>query len=262
MIDKISVSTMGGLGNTLFQIAAAYSISLRDKLELIVDSTNHHGAHHNINKYKDNIFRNINFSESVVPFKSYGEPEFKYRPIPEFQENTKLVGYFQSEKYFKEYSYEIKNLFFPKPEIFQKLNSLYGELFTFDSLTTIHVRRGDYLSLPTHHPVLPIDYYQKAISLLNENQIFLIFSDDLDWCRNNFDFIENKVFVDDLEDYEELYLMSRCNNNIIANSSFSWWGAWLNDYQNKIVISPEKWFGPSLDFHNTEDIYCEGWIKI
>ena len=258
---NISVNTMGGLGNILFQIAAAYSVSLRDNMQLIVDSTNHFGGHYGISKYTNNILRYINFSENKINYPIFGENGHQYSEIPKFQSNTKLNGYFQSEKYFDKIRDEVLNLYSPTNDIIIKINEYYLDVLK-NKTTSLHVRRGDYLGIPNYHPTLPIEYYQNALKFIDANETILVFSDDIEWCKSNFDFIKNKIFIDNLNDYEELYLMSICNNNIIANSTFSWWGAWLNKNMHKKVISPKIWFGPSLANLKTYDIYCDKWIII
>lgn len=261
-MNTISINTMGGLGNTLFQVSVAYSISIRDNMNLLIDTTNHYGSHYGISKYKNNILRNISFSDKSLSYTHYGEQGFNYYEIPNFLENTKLIGHFQSEKYFVKYRDSILDLYSPTKDITTKLMELYGEILKNNNTTSLHIRRGDYVGLPNHHPVLPMDYYKNSINYFSDSQIYLIFSDDIEWCKSNLAFIENKIFVDNLDDYEELYLMSICNNNIIANSTFSWWGAWLNTNENKKVISPLTWFGTSYSSYNTSDIYCDNWIKL
>ena len=260
-MNRISINTMGGLGNVLFQVVTAYSISKRDNMSLIVDPTNHHGAHYGISKYTTNILRNIPFSTEPLNFTNYGEQGHHYTEIPIFNSDTKLIGYFQSEKYFKDYRDEVIELLSPTNEIITKITEKYSDVLK-NKTTSLHVRRGDYLGLPDFHPVLPIEYYKESLKLIDNNSTVLIFSDDVTWCESNFDFIKNKIFITDLEDFEELYLMSMCDDNIISNSTFSWWGAWLNTKINKKIISPKVWFGPSLSQLQTYDIYCENWIKI
>jgi hypothetical protein len=103
----------------------------------------------------------------------------------------------------------------------------------------------------------------KAIKKMPKDSVFLIFSDDIQWCKENFpDMPEKFRFIEGNKDYEDLYIMSHCKNNIIANSSFSWWGAWLNSNLEKTIIAPATWFGPTLQNNDTTDLYCEGWIKI
>jgi len=260
-MNKISINTMGGLGNVLFQISATYSISKRDNMLLIIDATNHHGAHYGVSKYNNNILRNINFSTTPLNFSGYGEQGHHFTEIPKFNFDTKLIGYFQTEKYFINYRTEILELFSPTDEITSKLTEKYYETLKKNT-TSLHVRRGDYLGLPDFHPVLPIEYYKESLKLIGYDSTILIFSDDIDWCKSNFDFIKDKIFISDLEDFEELYLMSMCDNNIISNSTFSWWGAWLNQNLEKKVISPKVWFGQSLSYLQTLDIYCDNWLVI
>jgi hypothetical protein len=132
------------------------------------------------------------------------------------------------------------------------------------------VRRGDFLNLKSanlFHGVLPIHYYRLAIDYIikkTTNVTFFIFSDDMAWCKTNFNFISSKVFVDGsalgISTHEELILMSYCQHNIIANSSFSWWGAWLNKNANKLVIAPKNWFADKTI--NTSNLIPESWIKV
>jgi hypothetical protein len=190
-----------------------------------------------------------------------GEGGFHYTPIPKIEGNIKLIGHFQSEKYFINHKNEILKLFEIDDITKNYLLEKYGEILNQDTCS-IHVRRGDYLGLQNHHPIQPIEYYQKAINIIGEENHFLIFSDDIKWCEENFSFLKNKTFVSDNLDYEDLYLMSMCNNNILANSTFSWWGAWLNNNENKQVIIPSKWFGVSNSHLNTNDLYCNKWIKL
>jgi hypothetical protein len=257
----VSIEIKGGIGNILFQISTAYATSLDNKVEMIVDNSNYYGGHFGLDKYKNNIFRNIPFSIGPTTYPVYGEKEFKYNELPNFKNDVKLIGYFQSEKYFTKYRNEILGLFSPTNYILDRINKYYS-LILEKNTCSIHVRRGDYLHLGDFHPTQKESYYIEATKKLDKDTFYLIFSDDINWCLKNFDFIENKIFVDNLEDYEELYLMSMCKNNIIANSSFSWWGAWMNKNENKKIISPSIWFGKSLHYHDTSDIYCENWIKI
>ena len=127
---------------------------------------------------------------------------------------------------------------------------------------SLHIRRGDYVRLSQFHALQPIDYYQNSVNIIGEEYEYLIFSDDIEWCKNNFNFIKNKHFIEGNTNYEDLYLMSICDNNIITNSSFSWWGAWMNKNETKKVISPKIWFGEKNSHLNTKDIYVKNWIII
>jgi hypothetical protein len=209
----------------------------------------------------NNIFRKVKFSNELINQKHIGEGGFQYNPIPTIDGNVKLLGHFQSEKYFMDHKNEILELFELDDLTKTYLLEKYGDVLNQDTCS-IHVRRGDYLSLPNHHPVQPIDYYENAVKIIGGDKHFLIFSDDIKWCEENFGFIKNKTFISNNLDYQDLYLMSMCKNNIIANSTFSWWGAWLNKNENKKVVSPTKWFGVMYSSFKTDDLYCNNWIKI
>lgn len=252
---------MGGLGNYMFQIATAYSIAKRDNKELVCDYSDNMVPHKPFSEYSDNIFRKIKFSNGIDSPIQINELGFNYNPIPKVDGNVKLNGYFQSEKYFKHIRNEIVDLFDLPQIIKEKINKKYEDILEQDTCS-IHVRRGDYLGLSNYHPQQPIDYYKKSIDIIGEDKTFVIFSDDIDWCKNNLDFIKNGFFISENKDYEDLYLMSLCNNNIITNSTFSWWGAWLNRNMSKKVIAPNIWFGVSNSHLNTSDLYCDKWIKI
>lgn len=259
-MNTVSTNIQGGLGNVMFQIATGYSTSLDEKSNFIVDITEHYNGHHPLTKYTNNILKKINFSSEKIPYEVYNVGSFHYCELPKFNRNIKLSGYFQSEKYFKKNRNHIINLFECNNEIESKILEKYGDVLR-NKTCSIHIRRGDYLHLNDYHPTLPLDYYKDAYNIIGEDSTYLIFSDDIEFCESQFNFIKNKIFIQNLEDYEELYLMSFCDNNIIANSSFSWWGAWLNKKEN-IVISPRTWFGPAYSSYITEDLYSEKWIII
>jgi hypothetical protein len=257
----ISTRLMGGLGNMMFQIATAHSVAIRDNKEMICDIRDMQIPHKPYTIYTNNILRNVKFSNDLINLNHMGEGGFHYTPIPKIDGNVKLVGHFQSEKYFTNYKTEILKLFEIDDTTKNYLLEKYGVIINQDTCS-IHIRRGDYLGLPTHHPTQSIDYYKNAIQIVGEKKHFLVFSDDIEWCKENFNFLNNKTFISDNKDYEDLYLMSLCKNNIIANSTFSWWGAWLNNNENKKVIIPSKWFGVYNSHLNTNDLYCDKWIKL
>ena len=247
----------GGLGNNMFQIAAAHSLALDNNDISVFNGDNVGQVHKNINEYKDNIFKNVNIQKNPKYKKTYNEPFFNFNGI-KYMDGLLLVGYFQSEKYFKHNKKEIIKLFYPNEKHIQHIKEKYEKIL--DKKTcSIHVRRGDYLNLPNHHPVCTLEYYNRAIELMTVDK-FVVFSDDIHWCRENF--IGDKfIFIEGNSDYIDLWLMSFCDNNIIANSSFSWWGAWLNKNENKKIISPETWFGEDKKLE-TKDIVPTKWKKI
>lgn len=260
-MSVVSVRLMGGLGNMLFQIATGYATSIRDGKSFICSTNDMSIPHKPYTEYVNNIFRKVLFSNLTVQH-NIGEVGFHYSEIPKIVDEGILVGFFQSEKYFKNYRNDILKLFEIDINTRNFLTEKYGELINNNNTCSIHVRRGDYLGLPEFHPVQDIEYYVNAVNEVGVDKHYLIFSDDIIWCENNFNFIKNKTIVKNNLDYQDLYLMSLCKDNIIANSSFSWWGAWLNDNKDKKVIIPNKWFGEKYSNYNTNDLYCENWIKI
>jgi len=237
MISFKELVNLGRLGNQLFQVATTIALALRNNDQYIFPYWNY-AQYCNLNNC---------FSNNIQITNTYSEPYFHYSPIP-YQQNLNLNGFFQSEKYFFDYKETIQNLLTPKNNIDIQYN-----------YTSIHVRKGDYVNLTKEYIQLDMSYYKKAMSMISTDY-YIIFSDDINWCKANFTG-NNIIFSENKTPVEDLTLMSKCANNIIANSSFSWWGAYLNKLPSKIVIAPEKWFGPSLN-HNTIDLLPENWIKI
>lgn len=268
-MDSVSIKLQGGLGNYLFQIACAYAYGLKYQKEMILTENDSVAVHKHLNNYKSNILRKVKLlpTKNYKNFKKYVEPSFSYQEIPFMKGDVYLSNYFQSEKYFKEYEKEIRELFkYPTDlvkDIINKFKNNYKIDILNDNTCSIHVRRGDYVNQPQNHPTQNMNYYMKSIKRIGiENTYFLVFSDDILWCKENFPDLPNFIFVEGLKDYEDLLLMSFCKNNIICNSTFSWWAAWLNDNKNKIIIAPKKWFGPAYNHFITDDLYKEDWVLI
>ena len=189
------------------------------------------------------------------------EKEFSYNRIVLPVGNFTLSGFFQSERYFKHCEGIVREYFAPRPDIESKLKSKYADLL--GGSCSVHVRRTDYKALQNLHPVLDIDYYRRAMAAIEQIESvdrFMVFSDDPVWCRENFG--SDVVVVEGNQGIEDMFLMSMCSHHIIANSSFSWWGAWLNPNKNKVVISPSVWFGPDLKHHDTSDLIPIDWLKV
>lgn len=181
--------------------------------------------------------------------------------------NIYLNGFFQSEKNFAEIRPLLLKEFQLKPEfITDKVKEFEKQIENNNSIS-IHIRRGDYAQNPTtraYHGLCPISYYRDAINLITEKNTephFFIFTDDVEWVKENLKISESHTFIsgNDLSGPQELWLMSKCQHNIIANSSFSWWGAWLNQNPKKTVIAPKKWTAKNTEHPN---IIAEGWITL
>jgi hypothetical protein len=282
----IIVNVKGGLGNQMFQYALYRALGSKHKeVKLDIHSYKNYGLHNgyelpeifNIkdiyctNKemkkladYNNNIFSRIR-KKLIGRKKSDVQQEgFSYMSSVFHKDNIYLDGYWQSEKFFIKSSQQIRYDFTFKKELDEKNKSFLLKIQNKNSVS-IHIRRGDYITDKLLGNVCKIDYYKKAIEKMNKevsNPLFVIFSDDIEWCKNNFNFI-NAEFVNwnkGMDSYKDMQLMSSCKHNVIANSSFSWWGAWLNNNKEKIVIAPSKWFNDeNID---TKDVIPENWIKI
>jgi len=257
---------MGGLCNMLFITAAAEYMSYEHNVDLCYNGINEHFAYlkrHGLwvahgEEYKTvfknlDWFKNQQFKGQIVRTRRIG---FGYEKIiPEH--GTEYYGYFQSYKNFDgEFT---RNLFTPSNDVLSRVNDRWVKLEK--GLTcSLHVRRGNYVVLPKNHVVQGMDYYKEAISRMRTIGVdrFVVFSDDLDWCRQAF-IGDEFIFVRDT-DYIEMFLMSRCNHNIIGNSTFSWWGAFLGDPIGRTVIGPSRWF--PHDKLDSSSIIPENWIKI
>lgn len=260
MITFSNLGRYGRLGNQMFQIASTIGISMENKIDFIFPEWICSYSKKNYNTYlKNKIYTGI-----IKIDKIYAEKSFSFQKIlfHNKQENIDLFGYFQSEKYFKNHKEIIFDIFKPNNNIESIIEYEYSKILK--NSCSVHIRRGDYLNLQHIHPILPKDYYEKSIEIIKKNRgidtNFIFFSDDIDWCKKNF-FIDNSYFISLNDDFFELMLMSNCVDNIISNSSFSWWGSWLNKNVDKIVISPKNWFGENVK-NDTTDLYCDNWLKI
>jgi len=252
---------MGGLGNQMFQISKALSEGLENGIDVKFKKESFIPMEGNQpSKYENNIFRNIKFENySDIPLQidevTWGYRDnkvFYYKPV-------KYYGYYQSSKNFKSQTEKIKSLFIPTEEFIEKIKNLYPKIFD-DGSVSIHVRRGDYLSVSEILPVIDKTYIDECLRQIGEYSNIFIFSNDKEWCKENLNY-NNSVVVDGLDDYEELWSISLCNHNIMSNSSFSWWGSYLNLNKNKKIYCPSVWFGPKGE-KNYQDIYEDNWYKI
>jgi hypothetical protein len=258
IISKI----IGGLGNQMFQYAIAQSIALENSDSFKLDTSAFDT--YELFAYRLNEFHisadiaSLQDIESIVGRSSLISKLFKRLGFGNYyverertvydssvfnKDNIYLDGYWQNEKYFYKYRKVILDAFTPKGSFSEKTENYDKQISNSESIS-VHIRRGDYLK---HDKigVLPIEYYHKAINhfIIQEPAcIFYVFSNDIQWCKESFKEVKNIVFIDNTEsEIADLWLMSHCKNNITANSSFSWWGAWLNNNPNKTIVSPKKW---------------------
>ena len=262
----IVTKLQGGLANQLFQWAYGKSLSEKYNTPLYLDLNLYTDKHIGDTRRDYSLIKFPNFSNSPLTDKSLliGKGLRTLRDNFIFSDinyddnlNYYLDGYWQSEKYFKEFESVIKEELKPNQTILDKLNKTPN---IDKNVVSMHIRRTDYVSSNGFHPVQSIEYYQKALDIISDYDYIFVFSDDIKWCKENLKF-ENMVFMEGFDDVEDLWLMSMCKNNIIANSSFSWWGSWLNSNPDKKVIAPSNWFGERANL-NTSDIIPSEWIKI
>lgn len=276
----------GGIGNQMFQYAAGHALAARLRSKFKIDTSRYEWDKYRkleiqnlkITASKANTIERLAYS-APTKFPINRLPAYLY-PVTYFKENSTafdtrskslsgniyMVGTWHSYKYFESVTDSIRKEFrfrsrFSKPgqNIVREINK--------SNAVSIHVRRGDYVTSAKFskvHPVQPISYYQQSIRLVEQrvkNPKYFIFSDDIGWCRDNLD-IDNAVFVSEQtkSGIEDLELMTHCQHAIIANSSFSWWGAWLITNQRKFVIAPKKWFADRSIV--TKDIYLPEWKVI
>jgi len=251
---------MGGLGNQMFQISHAISQGWKNNVETKFRPSSFTPMQANQpKKYLDNIFKNVNFTDDIFNAEQINSG-WSYSPInPPQDVSVEFFGYFQSNKNFLGYDEKIIELFRPSVEFINKIKVKYPEIEN-ETTVSLHVRRGDYLTISHVLPVIDKSYIDECIKKIGEYDTLFIFSDDKEWVEQNLSY-PNQIIVSEIEDYEELWLISLCKNNIMSNSSFSWWGSFLNENENKKILVPSVWFGPSGEL-NYQDIYLEEWTKI
>jgi Glycosyl transferase family 11 len=259
----IITKIQGGLGNQMFQYAYGRSLSYKYNTDFYLDISFYKNQFsETIREFELDKFSNTYTYVNIPVLNNYHihriQDSFSYQEhLVSSYTHYYLDGYWQSEKYFKINSDIIRNDFSPSNDMISKLNK---KPLIDTNTVSMHIRRTDYVKSNGYHPVQDIEYYKKALDIIGEYDYIFVFSDDMQWCKDNLPF-NNMVFMSDFSNLEDLYLMSMCKNNIIANSSFSWWGAWLNNNPNKKVIAPNKWFGEKTGIDES-DIIPETWIKI
>lgn len=289
----------GGIGNQLFQYAFIRSLALKLKRKFVLDLSWYRDfekyedtKNPNSATKREFILNNFNIKEnylspiylsishrlkkypqiSNLPLLKYfryttiNEDEFELNKIPN-NGNIYLRGYWQNLRLFTEFSDLIKNEFTLKEKLSNESQLFLNKINTVNGIS-IHIRRGDLLSRPVavkDQPYSSDEYYYEGIEKIKEresNPELFIFSDDIEWVENNVNFDLPATYINSKgPDHEHFYLMSCCNHNIITNSTFSWWAAWLNKYERKIVISPKWWYrDPEI---NSKIIWIpENWITL
>lgn len=289
----IVVKIEGGLANRMFQYA--FFLSLRKKRDDVFLDEKTFKPFMEFDKFSlRNTFPSIDFPEcDLTEFKIetrqgkfnhlirnvvekfskkyFFQKEFRFYPelLSTLPKNIYLRGYWQSEKYFVDVKDEVRNAFTFDPFTESK-NITAAAQMSKENSVSIHIRKGkDYLQKRMTYGTCPLSYYIDAINYIKhnvDNPSFYVFTDNPQWVNEKLNFI-NYTLVDwnpvsGEKNYRDIQLMSCCKHNIIANSSFSWWGAWLNKNEDKIVIGPKTWFNPDGDIKIFGDIICDNWIAM
>ena len=275
----------GRLGNQMFQYALAKQLQYLGKKVKIDNSQLQYDNNKNelgifavdmdeatpeeVKKYGDcnkNLINKV--LRHTIGYKKshYLEQGMEFHPEVFTLDEKYIDGYWQTEKYFKEIENDIRALYqFPEDD--NKLNIETKEKMAATNSVAMHIRRGDYLNrevMQLYGNPCDEQYYQKAIAYFVEkckDTNFFVFTNDKEWVRDNFKVASQMIFVDwnnGKNSFRDMELMSCCKHNVIANSSFSWWSAWLNRNKEKLVVAPKVWF----ENISTPDIWCNGWIRM
>jgi hypothetical protein len=291
----ITCHLVGGLGNQLFQIFTTIAYSIQSKQPFgflnsyrIESITERHS-------YWDTFLLNLkNFTHDNLneEFEIVGEKNFHYNKLPIDDNNDdnysndcekkskKLIGYFQSYRYFESYFENICSLL-SLSYLKKQITNEYLQYFCDENLISMHFRLGDYKRLPDYHPILSVEYYIQSLNKIFETLekkdvenktyrvLFFCEKEDNEDVQMKIEVLKKEFptigFIkadDSIEDWKQMLIMSCCKHNIIANSSFSWWGGHFNIDKEKIVCYPKVWFGPKMSHHNLDDLFPPSWNKI
>lgn len=284
---------IGGLGNQMFQYAAGRSLALRHSSEFKLDVTalgRSESRRYELDSYT--IAASVAAPEELVAFEGvsgmwrkcaeqlldhvlgrssmrhYREPHFHFDPGLAKQRPPVLIdGYWQSERYFKDVAETIRAELTPRDPLEPANAATAAEIDRVEAVS-VHVRRGDYVSnarTNAYHGTCPLDYYRRAVEYIKARTSkphLFVFSDDTAWtCANlRSDLPTTYIDANPNRGFRDMQLMSRCRHHIIANSSFSWWGAWLNPSPHKIVVAPRRWFAGSAN--DTCDLLPADWVRL
>ena len=280
MLTFNGIGSLGRLGNQMFEYAAIRGIAAKHGYEWMIPTPDRRGIE---NYSLHECFKlSPERKEGVIDNQHLTDPYFHFceELFEQCPDNVNLHGFFQSWRYFDHISDSIKKDFTFHDEHLKPCQEMIQSV---KEPIMLHVRRGDpnltdvrgfkwsYTQCGSMHPVQPVEYYEKALAEFPEDQPVIVFSDSIDWVKEQEFFAGDRFLLSEPQDkyadgsftpYADLCLMSLCSHAIIANSSMSWWGAWLQTNPNKKVIAPKMWFGPDYANKDTKDLYCPKWIVL
>ena len=258
---------MGQLGNQMFQYASLKGIArnrgfdymVANNADVVVDSLG--------NKLYTELFNpfDIDVKQGVLDTQQYiQEPHFQFSEelFNNCPDNASLVGYYQTPKYFNHIKDEIRSDFTFRPEILEPCKEMMEEMV---EPVALHIRRGDFITNVENHYNQDLEYYEEALTKFEKNRQVIIFSDDTEWCNNQKLFAPDRFLIaEGNSPYVDMCLMTMCSGFIIANSTFSWWPAWLSEAEDKTVVYPKQWFGVTgyTKDHDVTDLFPRRWIKL
>jgi hypothetical protein len=280
MLAFNGIGSLGRLGNQMFEYAALRGIAAKHGYEWCIPPSHRKGIE---NYSLHECFKLASETkEDVMEVQYAQEPYFHFcqELFDQCPDNVSLHGFFQSWRYFANVQDEIREDFTFHDEHLKPCQEMIESV---KEPIMLHVRRGDpnltdprgfkwsYTQCGSMHPVQPVEYYEKALAEFPEDQPVIVFSDSIDWVKEQEFFAGDRFLLSEPKDkyadgsftpYADLCLMSLCSHAIIANSSMSWWGAWLQTNPNKKVIAPKMWFGTDYTDKDTKDLYCPDWILL
>jgi len=266
MIGLNYLGRMGQLGNQMFQYAAIKGVAKHKGYQFTIPDHNEKIRDNLGNILRIELFDVFDIKPDSTGYllanSSYAEKHFHFDEdiLEKCPDGVCLVGYFQSEKYFKHIEDDIRSEFTFKKDYLEACESHRSNV---KESIALHIRRGDFLINSVNHHNLSLSYYENALKEFSDDQPVVIFSDDPQWCKEQELFSSDRFLVSESENsYVDLCLMSMCSDYIIANSTFSWWGAWLSHNKNKTVLYPDQWFGPNNADKSTQDLFPEDWRMI
>jgi len=277
MIGFNHLGNLGRLGNQMFEFAALRGIAAEHGYDICIPPPDHQGI--------ENYSLHECFELNHIPTGFINDENYSLEQTYHFnndlfstcKDSTSLYGFFQSWRYFVQIQDTIRKDFTFHDEILEPCKEMIESV---EEPIMLHVRRGDpnltdprgfkwsYTQCSSQHPPQPLEYYEKALRAFPEDQPVIVFSDSVDWVKEQELFKPDRFMISEPEEkysdgsftpYIDLCLMSLCSHAIIANSSMSWWGAWLQTNPDKMVFAPKMWFGPDYKDKDTKDLYYPGW---
>lgn len=278
-ISYNALGSNGRLGNQMFQYAALRGIASNRGFDWLIPPPDNYGNSNYglFDCFKMSSVKDTNFGYLSTQSVETGQFHFSEQFYNNCPDNVNLHDYFTTEKYFKNIESTIRKDYEFTEEVLNPCKEIIKDL---NNPIFIHVRRGDYLVKPEAHPVCPISYYEKALTYFDENSDVLVFSDDIEWCKNQELFSDDRFMMSEYNEkysqtcdtlqgrkqalipYFDLCMMSLCTGGIIANSTMSWWGAWLIQNPTQPIVAPKQWFGSFYDHYNMDDLFLDSWITV